>query len=103
MQPLLQSRELPNQTDRACIAFAHSEIDIALGYVRIAEAECNGGRAAHAGELILKASDAYKIALSYLSSLPAGLESDRDELRSDLRQLSDAIRAAERHRERSVS
>ncbi len=102
MQPLGQCLELPNQTDRACIAFAHSEIDIAFGYVRIAEAECNGGRAAHASELILKASDAYKIALSYLGTLPLELEADRYELQTDLRKLIEAIQAVERRRERSL-
>ncbi len=44
--------------ERACIVLLDAELDIALGYLRIADAECSE---AHAGELIAKATESYQI------------------------------------------
>ena len=85
--------------ERACIVLLDAELDIALGYLRIADAEIN---AAHAEELITKATQSYQIVINGLPTMSPGLEEEKLVLRQRVRLLQDAIRAAIRRRQHNA-
>jgi len=58
------------QVERTCIVLLQSELDIAFGFLRLAEVETGSGKAAHAEELIAKASGSYQTVLEGLGNVP---------------------------------
>ena len=88
-------RALYERAERVCITVVQSEIDIALGFLRLAEAEACGGNMGHAAELIGKASDIHKVACNYIGDLPTEFEEEKRELQHDVGKLLESIRAAE--------
>jgi hypothetical protein len=87
-----------NSVERTCIVFLQSELDIAFGFLRLAEVETRSGDTAHADELIARASNSYKAALNGLTTVSREFEEERQVLRERLRLLQDAIRAVARRR-----
>ena len=87
------------QVERTCIVLLESELDIALGFLRLAEVETDSGNAAHADELIGKANNSYKAVLNGLATVPLEFEGERQFLREGIRSLQDTIRAIARRRQ----
>jgi len=81
-----------NSVERTCIVFLQSELDIAFGFLRLAEVETGSGNTSHADELIAKASNPYKATVS------REFEEERQVLRERLHLLQDAIRTVARRR-----
>jgi hypothetical protein len=84
--------------ERTCIVFLQSEIDIAIGFIHLADVETASGNPAHADELIAKASSSYKSVLKGLPTVPLDFEEERQGLREGARMLEDKIRAVARRR-----
>ena len=87
------------QVERTCMVLLQSELDIAFGFLRLAHVEIQSGIAAHADELIAKASSSYKAILDGLATVPLEFEEERQLLREGVRMLQDAIRAVARRRQ----
>jgi hypothetical protein len=87
-----------NSVERTCIVFLQSELDIAFGFLRLAEVETGSGNTSHADELIAKASNSYKAVLDGLATVSREFEEERQVLRERLRLLQDAIRTVARRR-----
>ena len=87
--------------ERACIVLLEAELDIALGYLRLADAE-TGSNAAHADELIAKANNSHKTVLNGLATVSPAFEEERQVLRDGLRLLQDAIRSTTRRRQQAA-
>lgn len=86
------------KVERTCIVLLQSELDIALGFLRLAEAEIDSGSAAHADELIAKAGNSFRIAQNGLAGISREFQDERGALQEGLRTLQEAIRAAVRRR-----
>ena len=91
------------QIERTCIVLLQSELDIAFGFLRLADVETGSGNATHADELIAKASTSYKAVLDGLASVSLEFEEERQLLREGVRMLQDAIRAVARRRQAAAS
>ena len=91
------------QVERACMVLLQSELDIAFGFLRLADVETESGAAAHADELIAKASSSYKTVLDGLATVPLEFEEERQLLREGVRMLQDAIRAVARRRQQDLA
>ena len=91
------------QVERTCIVLLQSELDIAFGFLRLADVETESGDATHADELIAKASSSYKMVLEGLATVPLEFEEERQLLREGVRMLQDAIRAVARHRQQDLA
>lgn len=89
------------KVDRACIVLLGAELDIALGYLRLADAE-TGSNAAHADELIAKANNSHKTVVNALANVSPAFEEERQVLRDGLRQLQEAIRSTTRRRQQAA-
>jgi hypothetical protein len=87
------ARRRGTQVERACIVLLQSELDIALGFLRLADVETDSGKAAHADELIAKANSSYKAVLNGLATVPVEFAEEKQLLREGVRMLQDAIRA----------
>jgi hypothetical protein len=87
---------LLKQTDRARIAFAETNIDLAFTCLRLADAEIRGGKAGRASELIEKAILAYKTLLQDAEILSAELDEEKCELHERTQRLLEAVFASER-------
>lgn len=85
----LRARSL--SVERACLALLQSDIDIAFSFLRLADAEARGGNAAHADELIGKATETYKNLLNRIGTVPAELEDEQHDLQRGMRSLREAI------------
>jgi hypothetical protein len=96
MAQFIQDRSSRDKAELVCIALLQSEIDFALGFLRLAEVESHGGNGAHAAELIAKAILAHRIVLQDLGSVSTEFEEEKRELEGEARRLLEAIRAAER-------
>jgi hypothetical protein len=72
-----------------------SDLDLAFSYLRLAEAETRGGKAAHATELIAKAVITYKTVERELVCIPGVNENNR-ELTREVRRLLESIQSVER-------
>jgi hypothetical protein len=94
---------LSTQVERTCMVLLQSELDIAFGFLRLAEVETESGNAAHADELIAKASSSYKEVLDGLANVPLEFEEERQSLREGVRMLQDAIRAVARRRQQDLA
>ena len=70
-----------NSVERTCIVFLQSELDIAFGFLRLAEVETGSGNTAHADELIAKASNSCKAVLDGLATVSREFEEERQVLR----------------------
>ena len=81
----------PKPTDRLCIALLATEIECAFTLLRLAEAEARGGKAAHASELIEKASLAYKSVVARVNNLPVELAEERGELHEHAQRLLELL------------
>lgn len=92
-------RQQARKVERTCIVLLEAELDIALGFLRLAEAETRGGNAAHADELINKAGAAYKRLLGGLTTVSLDFQEERQMLQEGIRKLQDSIRAAMRQYE----
>jgi hypothetical protein len=87
------------QVERACIVLLQSELDIAFGFLRLADVETGSGKNAHADALIAKANSSYKTVLNSLPTVPLEFEEERQLLREGVRMLQDTIRAVARRRQ----
>lgn len=96
MQQLTEIQRLPARTERVYLAFLQSDIDLALTYLRLAEAESKIWNSARAAELIEKAILGYKSAVTQIENLPLEFIEERGELRERVQRLFEAIVAAER-------
>lgn len=96
MPPFSQHVEVSEQTERACLALLQGDVDQAFAFLRLAEAETHGGKAAHAAELIAKAILARETVLKDLGRMSPSFEEEKGELRNACRRLLEAIRAVER-------
>ena len=88
-----------SRLERTCVVLLQAELDIAFGFLRLADAETGCGNAAHTDELIAKASSSYKTVLNGLPNVPLEFEEERQALREGVRMLQDAIRAVARRRQ----
>jgi hypothetical protein len=95
-------RQRGGQVERTCIVLLQSELDIAFGFLRLANAEAGSGNAAHADELIARAGDSYKAVLNGLATVSLEFEEERLVLREKVRLLQDAIYAVARRRQQDV-
>jgi hypothetical protein len=77
--------------------FLQAEMDLALGFLHLAQYAIVADREGHASELIARAAVRYKTILDYISSVPLELD-DTTGLHASACKLFEAIRAAERHR-----
>jgi hypothetical protein len=91
-----------NSVERTCIVFLQSELDIAFGFLRLAEVETGSGNTAHADELIAKASNSYKAVLNGLTTVSGEFEEERQVLCEGVRLLQDAIRSVARRGRRTL-
>lgn len=89
--------------ERTCIVLLQSELDIALGFLRLAEAEIDSGSAGHADELIGKATNSFRTAQDGLAALALEFEEERRDLQDGLRRLQEAMRAVMRRRPLQVT
>ena len=89
--------------ERTCIVLLQSELDIAFGFLRLADVETGSGNTAHADELIAKASSSYKAVLNGLATVSLEFEEERLLLREGVRMLQDAILALARRRTQEAS
>lgn len=92
-----------SQLERTCMVLLQSELDIAFGFLRLADAETGCGNAAHVDELIAKASSSFKAVLNGLPNVPLEFEEERRSLREGVRMLQDAIRAVARRRQQDLA
>jgi hypothetical protein len=92
-----------SQLERTCVVLLEAELDIDFGFLRLADAETGSGNAAHADELIAKASNSYKAVLDGLATVPLEFEEERQLLREGVRMLQDAIRAVARRRQQDLT
>ncbi len=90
-----------HETERACLALVETEIEVALSFLRLAEAETSGGNVEHATDLIAKAAATHGVVLQYIENMRAEFESEKCELRREARRLFEAIRTAHRRRTQS--
>lgn len=97
-QPHSAAWHRARKVERACIVLLQSELDIALGFLRLAEAEMDNGSTAHADELIAKANSSFRTAQSGLANISLEFEEERRVLREGVRLLQEAIRAVVRRR-----
>ncbi len=72
-----------------------SDLDLAFSYLRLAEAETRGGKAAHATELMAKAVITHRTVLREFTNIPDLYESKR-ELKREARRLLESIQSVER-------
>jgi hypothetical protein len=72
-----------------------SDLDLAFSYLRLAEAETRGGKAAHATELMAKALTTHRTVLREFANIPDLYESKR-ELAREARRLLESIQSVER-------
>jgi hypothetical protein len=96
MAQFIQDRSFSGKTELVCITLLQSEIDVALGFLRLAEVESHGGNSAHAAELIAKAILAHRTVLQDLGGVSTEFEEEKRELDREARKLLEAIRASER-------
>lgn len=80
---------------RAVLAHLQTDIEIALTFLRLADAECKSGNHARASELIDKATLAYQTAIQHLDHLPEDATEEISGLRQGARELFEAIHIAE--------
>jgi hypothetical protein len=92
-------RRRGTQVESTCLVFLQSELDIAFGFLRLADVETGSGNTTHADELIAKASSSYRAVLNGLGTVPLEFEEERQLLREGIRMFQDAIRAIARRRE----
>jgi hypothetical protein len=89
--------------ERACMLFLQSELDIAFGFLRLADTETGSHNTTHADELIGKASNSYKAVLDGLATVSLEFEEERLRLREGVRLLQDTIRAVTRRRQQDAN
>jgi len=80
---------------RACLVRLQTDIEIALGFLRLADAECRSGDYSHASQLIDKATLAYTAARQHLDAIPANPTEEASRLRQGARELFEAIHLSE--------
>jgi hypothetical protein len=96
--PALRLTASFRETEQACLALVETEIEVALSFLRLADAETSGGNDEHAKELIAKAVAIHNVVLQYIENMRGEFETEKRELWVDARRLLENIRAAERRR-----
>ncbi|HTR39079.1 MAG TPA: hypothetical protein VMH80_24555 [Bryobacteraceae bacterium] len=91
MNPLTHNLGAEGLDKRACLARLQTEIEIALAFLRLADAECKNGKHSHASELIDKAAVAYKAAMQHLDTISVNPTEETSRLREGARELFEAI------------
>ena len=91
MNPLTDNVGARGPDKRACLARLQTEIEIALAFLRLADAECKNGKHSHASELIDKAALAYQAAMQHLDTISANPTEETSRLREGVRELFEAI------------
>jgi len=97
-RPALPLTPIFRETELACLALVETEIEVALSFLRLAEAETNGGNDEHAKELLAKAVAIRNVVLQYIENMREEFETEKRELWIDARRLFENIRAVERRR-----
>lgn len=88
--------DLREQTERVCIDFLRSDLDLGFTFLRLAETYTRIGARAHATEAIVKAILAHKAVLMHMERLSMGFEQEKQELQEGVGKLLEAIFVAER-------
>jgi hypothetical protein len=83
-----------HETERACLALVETEIEVAFSFLRLAEAETQGGKVEHATHLISKAAGTYNVVLKYIENMRAEFAFEKCELRGEARRLLEGIQRA---------
>ena len=96
--PTLRQTASFRETEQACLALVETEIEVAFSFLRLADAETNGGNDEHAAELIAKAVATHNVVLQYIQNMRGESETEKRELWLEARRLYENIRAAERRR-----
>ena len=91
---LTSDRRCSGHVERVCLTL-QSDLDLAFSYLRLDEAETQGGKAAHATELIAKAVIAHRTVLRELVCFP-DLSERKRELAGEARRLLESIQSVER-------
>jgi len=91
------------ETELACLALVGTEIEVALSFLRLADAETGGGNDERAKELIAKAIAIHNVVLQYIQNMRGEFETEKRDLWIDARRLLENIRAVERRRSQSDS
>jgi hypothetical protein len=95
MNQLTDNLALCEWDKRAILARLHTDIEIALTFLRLADAECKSGNHSRASELIDKATHAYEAAMQHLGHLSEDATEETSGLRQGARELFEAIHMAE--------
>jgi hypothetical protein len=91
---LTSDRRCSGRTEAVCLTL-QSDLDLAFSYLRLADAEIRGGKAAHATELIAKAVKTYKSVQQELVCIP-DYNGDKRELAQGVGRLWESIQSVER-------
>jgi hypothetical protein len=91
---LTANRRSSGHIKRLCVIL-QSDLDLAFSYLRLAEAEIQGGKAAHATELMVKAIITHRTVLREFVNIPDFYETRR-ELAREARRLLESIQSVER-------
>ena len=82
------------RVERVCLTL-QTDLDLAFSYLRLAEAEARGGKAAHASELIAKAVIAHKTVTKALAGI-SDFDENKRELAQEARRLLESVQSVER-------
>jgi hypothetical protein len=88
-------RRYSGHADRVCLTLLQSELGLAFFQLRLEEAEIQGGRAAHASELIAKAVIARKTVRLELARI-TDLYQSKLELAGETKRLLESIQSMDR-------
>jgi hypothetical protein len=91
---LTTDRRCSGHIESLCLTL-QSHLDLAFSYLRLAEAETRGGKAAHATELMAKAVTTHRTVLREFANIPDLYESKR-KLAREATRLLEAIQSVER-------
>lgn len=90
------TQECSEHVDRICLTLVQSEIEVASSFVRLAEAEAQGGSMPHAIELLTRAILAHKGVLKELGAMSSDCQEEKSALWSEARNLLESIQSVER-------
>ena len=89
------AQECGEHVDRICLTLLQSEIEVASSFVRLAEAEAQGGSTPHAIELLTRAVLVHKGVLKELRTMRSDFQEEKSALWSEARNLLESIQSVE--------
>lgn len=95
MDQLTDNLNICKWKNRTVLAHLQTDIEIALTFLRLADAECKSGNRSRACALIDKATLAYEAAIQHLDHVPEAATDEISGLRQGARELFEAIHIAE--------